>query len=80
MKTFLNLSIAVINKLHITEISKRTPSIYTIYMNPNNSFGFSFFGFGFFSTKYNKIEICREKNPNDYIQITDWIHSREDNN
>ena len=37
MKRFLNLNISVINKLHITEICKRHPGTYTIYMNPHNS-------------------------------------------
>jgi hypothetical protein len=68
MKTFLNLSFTIINKLHITEISKRTPDKYTIYLN-----------IGFFSTKFNTIEICKKKNSSDYDQITKWIHSREDN-
>ena len=79
MKAFLNLSVAVINKLHITEISKRTPCKYTIYMNPVNSYGFWLVGTGFFSTKYNKIEICQNTNPNDYKQITDLLNGREDN-
>lgn len=79
MKTFLNLSIAVINKLHITEICKRRTGIYTIYLNPTNAAGFWLFGNGFVSTKYNTIEICKKKNENDYKQITIWIDSRDDN-
>jgi len=79
MKTFLNLNISVINKLHITEICKRHPGTYTIYMNPHNSQGFFLFGFGLFTSEYQKIKICKKDNPNDYNKITDWIHSREDN-
>jgi len=74
MKQFINLSSTVINKLHIAEIT-RSPQKYRIYMSYNNFRGALFFSSGFVSSIYNIVEVCEQKNPNDYKKITDFIMS-----
>ena len=72
MKNFINLTFTVINKLHIVEIIKK-PDKYIIYMNYNRFSGFIFYGSGFVSSDYSKIEICNIENNADYNTITNFI-------
>ena len=74
MKHFINLSSVVINKLHITEIVKK-PDKYYIYMNNSAIEGVQVFPLGKITTIHNIIEICKNKNPLDYENITNWIQS-----
>jgi len=72
MKHFNNLTTIVINKLHITEIVKK-PDKYFIYMSNRSIEGVQVFPLGKITTIHNIIEICRNKNPQDYENITNWI-------
>jgi hypothetical protein len=72
MKQFINLTTTVINKLHISEITK-SPQKYRIYMSNNNLSGGMLFLSGYISSVYNIIEICEIKNSLDYKKITDFI-------
>lgn len=74
MKHFINLSSRVINKLHIIDIVKQ-PNLYEIYMTNNSIGGFVFFSSGFIGTKHNVVEICKNKNKQDYDTITEFITS-----
>jgi hypothetical protein len=73
MKTFINLSSVVINKLHITEIVKK-PGMYHIYVNNSNINGKYIFSFGRITTIHNIVEICESKNKKDYKIVTDMIN------
>lgn len=72
MKNFIDLTSRVINKLHIVEVIKQ-PSKYYIQMRNDSFNGFIFFSSGFVSSNYNVIEICEEKNKQDYDTITNFI-------
>lgn len=73
MKTFINLSSVVINKLHITEVVKK-PGKYYIYVNNSNINGKFIFSLGRITTIYNIVEICENTNKKDYKLVTDWIN------
>ena len=70
---FLKLSTNVINKLHNIQITKY-PSKYYIYTSINDIGGFIFFSFGNLSTGNNYIEICEEKNKQDYDIVTNFMN------
>jgi hypothetical protein len=72
MKHFIKLTSHVINKLYITEIIKGQ-SKYYIYMKNDSFRGTFIFGLGGVSSDRNVIEICAEKNKQDYDTITDFI-------
>jgi len=72
MNHFIKLTSRVINKLYITEIIKGT-SKYYIYMKNDSFRGTFIFGLGGVSSDINVIEICSEKNKQDYDTITDFI-------
>ena len=72
MKHFINLTSRVINKLHIIEIIKQ-PTKYRIYMSNNSINGFCFFASGNIETHRNIIEICQQKDKQDYDTITEII-------
>jgi hypothetical protein len=72
MKHFINLTSRVINKLHIIEIIKQ-PTKYRIYMSNNSINGFCFFASGNIETHRNIIEICQQKDKQDYDTITELI-------
>ena len=72
MTNFINLTSRVINKLHIIEIIKK-PNKYFIYMNESYISGTLFLSSGYVSSDRNIIEICENKQPQDYRIITNWI-------
>lgn len=72
MKQFINLSSSVLNKLHIIKIMKY-PSKYYIHMNDNTISGYFLVTVGNLSSNQNLIEICENKNKQDYDIITDFI-------
>jgi len=72
MKQFINLSSYVINKLHITQITK-TPGKYYIHMNKNSFGGMLIFGLGSVSSSHTTHEICEKKNKQDYDIISEFI-------
>ena len=72
MKTFINLTSRVINKLHIIEIIKK-PNKYEIHMSNNNIDGFWLFSSGWLHTNDKIIEICNKKDKQDYETITNLI-------
>ena len=74
MSKFINLSSCLLNKLHIVEIIKQ-PSKYRIYLTNSHFSGSIFFASGHMSSTSNIIEICEEKNEQDYKIITNWIKS-----
>jgi hypothetical protein len=74
MKTFINLSSVVINKLHVTEIVKK-PGKYYIYVNNSNINGKFIFSLGRITTVHNIVEICETKNKKDFNMVTDWINA-----
>lgn len=72
MKYFINLTSKVINKLHIIEIVKR-PHKYEIHMSNNTGYGILMFGSGSINTRYNIIEIYKNRDKQDYETITNLI-------
>ena len=70
---FIKLSNMIINKNNISNIFIHSNK-YDIYTRLNNISGFIFWGCGFVSSGNNeKINICAEKNAEDYKIITKWI-------
>ena len=74
MSKFINLSSCLLNKLHIVEIIKQ-PSKYRIYMTNSRFSGTMLFTSGHMSSHSNIIEVCENKEPQDYATITNWIKS-----
>ena len=72
MTHFINLTSRLINKLHIIEIIKK-PSKYFLYMSDSNITGRMFVSSGYMTSDRNIIEVCKNKNPQDYLIITNWI-------
>jgi hypothetical protein len=72
MSKFINLSSCLINKLHIVEIIKQ-PSKYSIYLTNSHFSGAMFVASDHISSTSNIIEVCENKNPQDYKIITNWI-------
>ena len=72
MKHFINLTSRVINKLHIIQIIKQ-PNRYDIHMSNNSINVFCFFASGNIETHRNIIEICQQKDKQDYDTITELI-------
>jgi hypothetical protein len=72
MNYFLNLTTRVINKAHIVEIIKQ-PNKYEIHMSNHSINGILFCSSGFVNTNHNIIQICNEKDKEDYETITKLI-------
>jgi hypothetical protein len=64
-KYFIRLSNMILNKSHIVCIEKQ-PTKYFITMNLYHLQGGILFGSGNISSELAKIEVCKEKSPNDY--------------
>jgi hypothetical protein len=73
MKNFINLTSMVINKLYIIKIIKQTPNKYVIHMNNYRINGFLLFSSGSVDTNHDIIEICNQKDKQDYETITEII-------
>jgi len=61
--------------MHIVEIVKK-PNKYEIYMTNSHIDGLMIGGSGFVRTNSNRIEICQEKDKEDYETISDFIHQK----
>ena len=72
MNHFLKLTTRVINKAHIVEIIKQ-PNKYEIHMSNSRINGFLFLFHGSLVTNHNIIQICNEKDKQDYETITKLI-------
>ena len=72
MNHFLKLTTRVINKAHIVEIIKQ-PNKYEIHMSNSRINGFLFLFHGSLWTNHNIIQICNEKDKQDYETITKLI-------
>ena len=69
MNTYLRLTKRIINPNYIEQIYIDT-SKYYLYLSGPSLNG----GFGTISSCENKITICQEKNPKDFIIMTNWIN------
>jgi len=64
----------VINKRHITKVYKYSDGFH-IYMSDDKYFsGFIFFSSGFISTSTNYLNVCKEKDKEDYATIEKWMN------
>ena len=72
MNHFLKLTTRVINKAHIVEIIKQ-PNKYEIHMSNSSIHGFLLFSSGSLETNHNIIQICNQKDKQDYETITKLI-------
>ena len=72
MKNFIKLTNMLINKAHITRIV-HDQSMYYIYTTNFDIDGIFLFAVGSWSTRYDRIDICKTKNEKDYEIITNFI-------
>ncbi len=72
MSHFIKLSNVIINTKFMSAILIE-PKLYTIYIVNNNISGFMLASFGIISSNDTKIQICKEKNLDDYNIISNWI-------
>lgn len=75
MLQFIRLTSRVINKAHIVEITKPSHDKYSIYMSNTHISGYAILGGGAISSRQNAIEICKVKNPEDYVCISKFIQT-----
>lgn len=73
MSRFLKLSTKIINTRYIETIDIQ-PKMYKIALATKKYEGYILFGSGGIDFTYDDIEICEEKQPQDYALITDWIN------
>ena len=69
---FLKLTTRIINSNYIRNISFDENTYWIDILSHNHS-GFLIGGTGFLSTNYENITVCREKFPQDFKMITEWI-------
>ena len=72
MSRFLKLSKRILNVSHISEINIHNNS-YVIHLQKSDIDLFLFGGSGVAYTSHCKINICSEKNADDYKIVSDWI-------
>jgi len=72
MYRFIKLSSVIINISHINKITIQNNK-YLIHLTPIKYDGFILFAGGAFQTEENGYIICKDKHPNDYKILTDWI-------
>ena len=72
MWRFIRLSNIIINTSKIVTIDI-LPTKYVIFMCNHHLDGWFICGSGDVKSVGNKIEICQNKDPMDYIILTDWI-------
>lgn len=72
MSRFLKLSKSILNVSHIIEINIRNNS-YDIHLQNSDIDLFLFGGSGVAYTSHSKINICAEKNADDYKIVSKWI-------
>jgi len=76
MSRFLKLSHTIINISHIKEITIKENK-YTIYLESNVT-GFLLAGSGSIGKTYDYYSICKNKNPEDYAKVDQWIKNMPD--
>ena len=72
MSNFIKLTSMLINTSKISMIEIQNNK-YCIHLVENKLDGFWLFTSGYLKT-IQKIEVCKEKHPIDYKNITDWIN------
>ena len=76
MSKFMKLTNLLLNTNDIHKIVIQ-PNKYYIHIAPRKIDGFSWniglFGIGKISSHTSEIEVCKDKNLNDYITISHWI-------
>ena len=70
---FIKLTSVVINSGKINKIEV-FPNKYCIHLSNQVVDGFFLFTSGYIRTLYERIDICKEKNPNDYATVTAWLN------
>lgn len=70
--TFIKLSWVVINTAKITSIRTYNNKYYINLLHTDTN-GFYFGIFGSMSSVNNRIELCKEKDKDDYAIMTNWI-------
>lgn len=71
---FIKLSSQVINTSHIVKITK-TPQSYYIYMSTFEITGITLFGSGGIDTSRIVLNVCKDKDEDDYNTITKFIEN-----
>jgi hypothetical protein len=76
MSRFIKLSNRIVNTAFITrvDIIKDKPA-YELVMATHHINGFSLFGTGIISSEDYRIVACKEKHPESYKAIDDWINN-----
>ena len=74
MSNFIKLTSMLVNTSKISMIEIQNNK-YCIHLIENKLDGFWLFSSGYLTTIQNKqIEVCKEKHPIDYKNVTDWIN------
>ena len=74
MSNFIKLTSMLINTSKISMIEIQNNK-YCIHLVENKLDGFWLFSSGYLTSIQNKqIEVCKEKHPIDYKNLTDWIN------
>ena len=70
---FLRLKTVVINTAHINKITIK-PHMYYIHMNRPYNNGFMLLGGGGFNTDYDRFDICKKNDPEEYHIVSNWLN------
>lgn len=74
MSRFIRLTNKIINTSQIVNI-KIEQTKYYMFMSNNTISGYFIISLGQINTTDNIIEICKDKDPNDYKIVTEWIYT-----
>jgi hypothetical protein len=74
MNKFIKLSYTIINKSQINKILIHDNK-YHIYLKCNYTTGYMLGWFGSLTSSSDTVEICKERHPEDYKIISDFINS-----
>ena len=77
IRKFIKLSSLLLNTNYIKKISIK-PDYYCIDLHDNNFSGFLVFSFGWVSSDSSSIDICKNKDPEDYQIIKKWIEDQDE--
>ena len=73
MSRFLKLTKSIINTNQIRIIDFNKPSEYTIHLVTKEFNGYFIMGTGIIDSSEPYCTICKEKHPEDYKIVSDWI-------
>ena len=76
MSKFIKLNSIIINITHIVNIII-LPTKYTIFMSNKYLTGYFILGSGSIDSIGNTIDICKNRHPQDYKMIKEWIDQIE---